>query len=821
MPQDKYPLIFIDNINESLDYTSPQSGGGGPNVPGRQRTSHGTRILQQLEESWRQFQSLQSDRQAVSTPSTEGFYIEFRSSAGFDLITKSLEDIRQGIRLMNVRSIGENEDVITIATVYIPAGKEQFFISKLEAYLNQDTKKGNPQNAPLVNSIEDVKLAIFESFWRDSPELAPGTDPKWCEVWLRSENDEESIREFTRDCETLNIAIQEGFISFPERVVVLVNANREQLTQLFLTSDRIAEYRIARETVRFFVDLSNIEQTEWLEELLERSNYNPESNTSICILDTGINNGHQLIAPVLSDDDLHSYNNAWGVNDHDGHGTKMSGIAIYGDLQKVLQNNTEIEINHRLESGKILPPTGANDPKLYGYITKQVISKAEVQAPDRKRIICMAVSTEAYDQGKPSSWSGAVDALSSGAEDDVMRLIILAAGNVATHWEDYPDINQASSVHSPGQAWNALTVGAYTELTNITDPRLNGYSAIAPQDGLSPFSTTSLTWEKSKWPIKPEVVFEGGNAAIDSTRFTTECDDLSVLSTNHQPSVAQFESFCMTSAATAKASWVAAQIKSQYPDAWPETIRGLMIHSAEWTDTMYHQFFVGSTERTRYRNLLRSCGYGIPNLEKALYCTNNSLVLISQEQMQPFDRKVRGSGYRTKDMHFYELPWPKQALLDLGNTEVRMRVTLSYFIEPGPAEIGWKDKYRYRSHGLKFDVNTVSETRDEFVIRVNKAARNPDEENDSTNDSGRWAIGTQNRNLGSVHSDFIEGTAADIATCNFIGVFPVIGWWRERGHLRKWNKRTRYSLIVSLETPAEEVDLYTPVAISLQIPIEV
>ena len=64
-----------------------------------------------------------------------------------------------------------------------------------------------------------------------------------------------------------------------------------------------------------------------------------------------------------------------------------------------------------------------------------------MQAPDRKRIICMAVSTEAYDQGKPSSWSGAVDALSSGAEDDVMRLIILAAGNVATHWEDYPDIN--------------------------------------------------------------------------------------------------------------------------------------------------------------------------------------------------------------------------------------------------------------------------------------------------------------------------------------------------------------------------------------------
>lgn len=819
MPQGKYPLIFINNTKENLSYTSPQSGGTGYRLPLRGRSAHGNKILQSLENSWRQFQGIQSQRGAVSATTRDGIYLEFRSRAGFDLVTKSLEDIRQGVRLLNIKSILEYDQVITIATVYIPAGKENFFISKVQAYLNEETIKGNPKNAPLVDSIEDVTLAIFESFWQDKPHLIPEDSPEWCEVWLRTEDENRDLTNFSQICQRLEIEIQEGSIFFPERTVVLVKANRESLTELFLASDQIAEYRKARETVRFFIELSNIEQTEWVEDLLRRMDVREEIDTSICILDTGINNGHQLISPVLSDDDMHSYSEDWGVHDHKGHGTNMSGVAIFGNLSDALESNDRIEIRHIIESGKILPPRGENDPKLYGYITQQVVSKAEIQAPDRKRIICMAVTTHEFEQGKPSSWSGAIDALSSGAEDGVNRLIILAAGNVLNDWHNYKESNEVSSIHSPSQSWNAISVGAYTDLTQITDPRLSGYSALAPQGGLSPYSSTSLTWETTKWPIKPEVLFEGGNIAINENNDVTECDDLSVLTTHFRPNSSQFIPFCMTSAATAKAAWMAAQIQAQYPDAWPETIRGLMIHSANWTQTMKDQFFTGSSDKARYRNLIRACGYGVPSLEKAIYCTNNNLVLIAQETLQPFDKD--GSSYKTKEMHFYELPWPKEALLALENTPVKLKVTLSYFIEPGPGEVGWKDKYRYRSHGLKFDVNSPSESKDEFIKRINKAAREEEEEIDSTNDSQRWAIGSQQRHLGSIHSDFIEGTAAEIASCNFIGIYPVIGWWRQRHHLKKWNKETRYSLIVSLETPSQEVDLYSSVAVSLEIPIEI
>ena len=64
-------------------------------------------------------------------------------------------------------------------------------------------------------------------------------------------------------------------------------------------------------------------------------------------------------------------------------------------------------------------------------------------------------------------------------------------------------------------------------------------------------------------------------------------------------------------------------------------------------------------------------------------------------------------------------------------------------------------------------------------------------------------------------------TAADLATCNLISVFPVIGWWRERKHLGNFENKTRYSLIISLDTPAQDIELYTTVKNMIEVPIEI
>ncbi|MGK0363219.1 MAG: hypothetical protein ACI85O_000263 [Saprospiraceae bacterium] len=504
----------------------------------------------------------------------------------------------------------------------------------------------------------------------------------------------------------------------------------------------------------------------------------------------------------------------------------MAGIVLFDDLERVLESNADIPVNFCLESGKILPPVGSTDVALYGHVTSQVISKAEIAA-ERQRIICMAVTTDGRDYGRPTSWSAMIDALASGAEEeDKKRLFIISAGNVDINdWINYPHANITSSIQDPAQSWNALTIGAYTQKVRITDEALNEYHAIAPAGGLSPFSTTSMLWDRKKWPIKPDIVLEGGNAIINEKGdFTDFCDDLSSLTTYFKPAQRQFDVMRETSGATAKAAHMAAQIQAIYRNAWPETVRGLMVHSAEWTETMKEQF-LGGKNKSHYSDLIRVFGYGIPNLERAIASAKKSLNLIVQDTIQPFHQVPSGTGRRiaSNEMKLHELPWPKDELLALGETPVEMRITLSYFIEPGPGEIGWKDRYRYASHALRFDVNSSTKDKNEFEKRINVKARAEGESLDNVSDAHRWLIGDTNRHLGSIHSDIWLGTAAEIASCNFVAVYPVTGWWKERDYLKKWDTIARYSLIVSLKTQANEesMDIYTPVAIKLNVPVEV
>ena len=56
-----------------------------------------------------------------------------------------------------------------------------------------------------------------------------------------------------------------------------------------------------------------------------------------------------------------------------------------------------------------------------------------------------------------------------------------------------------------------------------------------------------------------------------------------------------------------------------------------------------------------------------------------------------------------------------------------------------------------------------------------------------------------------------------------MAVYPGIGWWRERKYLGKIESTTRYSLIVTIHTPDQDIDIYTPVSIKvgIQTPIQV
>ncbi len=667
--------FFLDQTGTALDYISKLRGREKRNYPVRERFEHGRRLQQRLKDAWRRAKLLHEQQTAVSLPVKDGVYLDFESKPDFELVTKSLEGRRSGIRLLNIRTEYENDLPIRKATVFIPAGKENYFLRKIEAYLTEETKNKKPKNQDLVTSMQDIKLAVLESFWQGKKDWIPGEMAQWCEIWLSS--DSKRIEEqFRKLAETeLQIILQPESIKFPERRVILGKANRKQLQELIVASPHIAEFSRASETADFFVEMENKEQTEWAQELLERTQVDDNSNVCICILDTGVNNGHLLLRRILNDQDCQSYDSVWGIHDHDSHGTRMAGLAGYGDLQTALESNSAITIPHKLESIKILPPKGENDPKLYGAIVAQSVSNINIDHPERKRILCMAVTSPKYttEDGNPSSWSAAIDELASGYLEEQKKLIFISAGNIQEmdDWNNYPVSNKTRIVQNPGQSWNAVTVGAYTEKTNIDLKKYSGFQIVAPAGGLSPFSSTSYFWDR-KWPIKPDIVLEGGNLLRDDFGCCS-CSELSLLTLHHKPVERQFS----TSAATAQAVWMAAQIQATYPTAWPETVRALLIHSADWTPEMKHQFLQDESKGS-YRELLRTCGFGVPNLEKALWCIQNSVNLIIQSELQPYDRKPDGS-YKTKDMHIHELPWPKDLLLSLGEIPVVLKSNFIIF----------------------------------------------------------------------------------------------------------------------------------------------
>ncbi|MGZ8216744.1 S8 family peptidase [Methylomagnum sp.] len=757
-----------------------------------------------------------------------GLQVQFSSFPDIELAIQSLSDVRAGIELRNVR----RADNRTYATVFVPDGKLDVFEKKIQEYLaERKNRKGDPiDHKALLNTIQEIRAAAFNELWTDDPSALPATEEEliWWEVWLPVAEDRQATCHFRTIAGQIGFKLSPDELWFPERTVLLMEGTQRQIQQSVLLLNSVAELRRAKETAEFFDSMQPAEQREWVDDLLGRTHWPEENAPYVCLLDTGVNQGHPLLEPILNPMDLHTIEPAWGSADQEGHGTEMAGVVAWGDLTEALEDSNPVTLSHRLESVKLLPHNGGNVEKHHhGRLTIEAVSRPEITAPDRKRVFNMAVTAkDNRDRGKPSAWSSTLDSLACDMEGEGLspRLIVVSGGNIdgfGAHdaWSDYPASNTTDSIHDPGQAWNILTVGAYTEKTRITEMDANGFSAIAPAGGLSPFSTTSVCWQKH-WPLKPDVVFEGGNVAKNAIGPVT-MHSLNLLTTSHELGSRLLTTTNATSAATALCSRMAAQLMGEYPNFWPETVRALIVHSAEWSEQMQADFLNPQRRKGDYVNLIRHCGFGVPSLERALWSASNSLTLIVQDHLQPFMREGKDEP-KLRDMHLHTLPWPDEALRSLGEASVEMRVTLSYFIEPSPGivERGAGGRYRYESHGLRFDVKRPTDTVNDFRARINQRVR--DEEEGSytggSSDHG-WQLGSNLRHLGSLHSDTWAGTAAALAERGVLAVYPVAGWWRTRKKLERYDKKARYALVVSIRTPETDVDLYSIVENLVAIPV--
>lgn len=814
-------------------YTAIGSGGGGKyESPPRaeSRADHGERLAREATEAGNQIEK---------TPEKPAEGISFvpivvKSDPGIKLWLDSLDDKRLGSEVVAYRRESDGSER---ATVHIPKDQLPKFTKKFEDYAHRDRANRNdpsittPYNQRLAESVTEIRLALLRDgdYWTDSSS-PPGLEEEfWWEVWLRDEGpvslpDGRTLPVqdiFRGEAAQLGIRVSAHQVHFPGLVVVLAYTSLNRWSEFPGLLRYLAEFRRASIVAREFLELPPAGQAEFINAMLERTTFAGEDAPAVCILDCGVNRGHPLLEQALNEEHNLAWDDEWGSADRYGHGTEMAGLALYGqNLGELLLSDDPVHLVHRLEAIKVLPDVGANDPPDYGPITLGSVAKVEVESPERNRVICMAVTADDKEEWLPTLWSAAIDQMCAGTSDGTRRLMVVSAGNYRDEIkkDDYPNVNHESSVEDPAQAWNVITVGAYTEKVMIEDPDSAGWNPLAPKGKLCPTSRTSCGWEKQEWPIKPDIVMEGGNYACDPNGYVSEHDDLSLLTTIVSPDGALLSTMRDTSAATALAARYAAILQAEYPNLWPESVRGLLIHSAHWTKEMQEEF----PHNQRHKRL-RCYGYGVPRLARARQCASNRATMIIQDELQPFYWDGEKREVRTKEMHFHALPWPVEVLEDLVGEQLRMRITLSYYVDPNPARRGWNVKHRYQSHGLRFDVRRPLEGMEKFKARLNREAwpEKNQKPGAAVAESREWVLGENLRTKGAVHSDWWSGTGADLAASGFIAVYPVIGWWRERPNYKGYEKKARYSLIVNLESVRKDVPIYNAVAMAIKNRVDI
>jgi len=299
------PHFLISYTATTELYRTPRRPRGGRlNLPTRNRQQHAQSLFEKLSRVREESDALKQERTAFGVDAQTGIYLEFESDPDFDLKFESLETSKQGIELLSVKNVGNK----ILATIFVPEGKLRHFEKLLTAYRDRETPTGKPKNKDMIEGISDIHLAVLDALWTDSLDLLPTTeDPIWWEVWLRAGEDRNEILAFfTTHAARIGLDIGKEKSRFPDRTVILAHGTKSQMARSINLLNCVAELRKAKDTADFYSEMPPAGQDDWVQAALENLTPPPAQAPAVCILDTGINRQHPLIAPALAIDDLHS-----------------------------------------------------------------------------------------------------------------------------------------------------------------------------------------------------------------------------------------------------------------------------------------------------------------------------------------------------------------------------------------------------------------------------------------------------------------------------------------------------------------------------------
>ena len=170
------PHFFLESYGTAQKFTSPSGGGSSSTIiPARNRVAHSGKLRGDLSTVLIQLNQLKEESSEIPLKMGIGIQVEFESFPDIEIAVESLANATQKIELHNVKTITQDNQTKTIATVFIPEGKLHSFEQKITDYLNEKTNKHNEplDNQKLIDSIQSIRTAAFTAIWSDDDSLLP------------------------------------------------------------------------------------------------------------------------------------------------------------------------------------------------------------------------------------------------------------------------------------------------------------------------------------------------------------------------------------------------------------------------------------------------------------------------------------------------------------------------------------------------------------------------------------------------------------------------------------------------------------------------
>ena len=459
----KNHFFLGDKIAEARDYKPRRQGFAVKELPKRDRQGHADLIKSCYETAVKNSISILEERERRGMPSANGIYVDLEMQHNF---VQDQYAEREGATIMKVSP--QREDGNVDVTVFVKKEKKDWLSKKAEAYKRQDTAKGHPKFATTVVPIENVVTADIYSLYTSADEFnaIPDNLISQYEVWINIDSSYNSEKVKLTLC-SIGFGVNDHPLDFESVAIWLVSGTKSQLQELPYALDFIEGVRPYRQPSILVGDKEN--NRLWSSLLASAAPLAIDDNSvRVGLLDSGVNNSHELLSAALPDDRMSTAINVQDSIDHSFHGTDMAGLILYGDLTDVVYQRREIEpVTHVLSSVKIFENGHKTDKDLYGAVIEDSINQATDFGAS---IHCMAVTDDDSYDGTATSSSAALD-MSIYNNGNCDRLVVVSAGNIESlnlYSKDYLESCKANAVQSPAQAWNALTVGAYTTMDIVT-----------------------------------------------------------------------------------------------------------------------------------------------------------------------------------------------------------------------------------------------------------------------------------------------------------------------------------------------------------------